>query len=130
MEQFLQAAALAIIGAILAIVLQKGAKELSILLVIACCAVILILATSFLEPLVDFIIQLRLLGNLDEGMVRILLKTAGVGLIAELGGAICEDAGQGTLGKMASLCGSAAALYLALPLLTSVLEMIQGLLEG
>ncbi len=130
MEQFLQAAALAMVGAVLAIVLQKDSRELSVLLVIACSTAILFLAISFLEPLVDFVTRVRLLGNLDEGMVRILLKTAGVGLIAELAGAVCEDAGQGTLGKMVRICGSAAALYLALPLLTSVLEMIQGLLEG
>ena len=112
MEQFLQAAALAMVGAVLAIVLQKDSRELSILLVIACSTAILLLAISFLEPLVDFVTRVRLLGNLDEGMVRILLKTAGVGLIAELAGAVCEDAGQGPLGKMVRICGSAAALYL------------------
>lgn len=68
----------------------------------------------FLEPVVDFVTELRLLGQLDGATVTILLKTAGVGLLAELAGAVCEDAGEGTLAKMVRLCGSAAALYLAL----------------
>lgn len=130
MGYFLQAAALAMVGAVLAIVVQKQVKELSILMVIACCAIILALAARFLEPIVDFATELRILGQLDGDMVAILLKTAGVGLIAELAIAVCEDAGEGTLGKMVRLCGSAAALYLALPLMTAVLTMIQGLLEG
>lgn len=118
------------VGAVLAIVVQKQVKELSILMVIACCAIILALAARFLEPIVDFATELRILGQLDGDMVAILLKTAGVGLIAELASAVCEDAGEGTLGKMVRLCSSAAALYLALPLMTAVLTMIQGLLEG
>lgn len=118
------------VGAVLAVVLQKQAKELSVLLVIGCSALILTLAVWFLEPVVDFVTQLRLLGELDSEMVAILLKTAGVGLLAELAGTVCEDAGEGTLGKMARLCGSAAALYLALPLLTAVLDMVSELLGG
>lgn len=130
MEHFLQAAALAMIGSILAIVLRKQTKELSILLVIACSAAILALGAWFLEPILDFVSRLRLMGELDDGMVAILLKTAGVGLITELACAVCEDAGEATLGKMARVCGSAAALYLALPLLTAVLDMLQAMLEG
>ena len=88
------------VGAVLALVVQKQAKEISILMVIACSAVILALAAWFLEPVVDFVTELRLLGQLDGATVTILLKTAGIGLLAELAGAVCEDAGEGTLAKM------------------------------
>ena len=104
MDRFLQAAALAMVGAVLALVVQKQAKEISILMVIACSAVILALAAWFLEPVVDFVTELRLLGQLDGATVTILLKTAGVGLLAE-------------------------PLYLALPLFTSVLDMIGDMLK-
>ena len=107
MERFLQAAALAMVGAVLAVVVQKQSKEISVLLVIACSAVILALAVWFLEPVVDFVTELRLLGQLDGATVTILLKTAGVGLLAELAGAVCEDAGRGLWPKW---CGCAAAL--------------------
>ena len=43
MERFLQAAALAMVAAVLAVVLQKQSKEISVLLVMACSAVILAL---------------------------------------------------------------------------------------
>lgn len=66
MDRFLQAAALAMVGAVLALVVQKQAKEISILMVIACSAVILALAAWFLEPVVDFVTELRLLGQLTE----------------------------------------------------------------
>ena len=130
MEHFLQAAALALVGAVLALVLQKQSKELAVLLTIGCSAMILTLCARFLEPVVDFVTQLRLLGNLDGEMVSILLKTVGVGILAELAAAVCEDAGEGTLGKMTRICGSAAAIYMALPLMTAVLDMVSGLLEG
>lgn len=60
---------------------------------------ILALAAWFLEPVVDFVTELRLLGQLDGATVTILLKTAGIGLLAELAGAVCEDAGEGTWPK-------------------------------
>lgn len=130
MNYFLQAAALAIIGAVLALVLQKQSKELSILLVLACGICIYFLAAHFLEPVIDFVLELQLMGNLDGEMVRLLLKATGIGILAEVSGTICEDAGEATLGKMVRLSGSCAAMYLALPMLTAVMEMVKKLLEG
>lgn len=130
MSYFLQAAALAMIGAILALVLQKQSKELSILLVLGCGICIYFLAVHFLEPVIDFVLELQQIGNLDGDMVRLLLKATGIGILAEVSGTICEDAGEATLGKMVRLCGSCAAMYLALPMLTAVMEMVKKLLEG
>ena len=130
MENFLQAASLAMIGTILALVLKKQSKEIAILLTIACCISVLAIAAIFLEPVMDFITQLRLLAGLDGDMVAILMKAAGVGLIAEVAGAICQDAGESTLEKVVRICGSGAILYLTLPLLTAVFETLQMILEG
>ncbi|MGM9641245.1 MAG: SpoIIIAC/SpoIIIAD family protein [Faecousia sp.] len=130
MEHFLQAASLAMIGTILALVLKKQSKEIAILLTIACCISVLAIAAIFLEPVMDFITQLRLLAGLDGDMVAILMKAAGVGLIAEVAGAICQDAGESTLEKVVRICGNGAILYLTLPLLTAVFETLQMILEG
>lgn len=130
MDQFLQAASLAMIGTILALVLKKQSKEIAILLTIACCIAIITVAAAFLEPVVDFVVQLRLLAGLDAEMVGILLKAAGIGLVAEIAGAICQDAGESTLDKVIRICGNGAILYLSLPLLTAVFESLQMILEG
>lgn len=126
----MQIIGLGIIGAILTAILGKREKELSILLVIACCVAVLMLSVSLLEPVVDFVTRLRILGELQEEYVSILLKSAGMSLVLELTCAICEDAGQASLGKTVRICGNAALMYIALPLLQAVVELLERLLGG
>lgn len=130
MEHFLQIIGMGIIGAILAVVLGKREKELNVLLVIACCVGVLLLSFTFLEPIVDFLVRLRILGGLQEEYVAILLKSAGMSLILELTCTICDDAGQASLGKTVRICGNAALMYIALPLLQAVVELLEKLLGG
>lgn len=130
METFLRAAAVAIVGAILAVVVRKETKELGVVLSLACCALLLVLIWDFLEPVVDFARRLNRMTTLSGEMIGILLKAAGVGLLCEAACAVCEDAGESTLGKITKICGSATVLYLSLPLFQSVLDLIEGLLGG
>ncbi len=130
MENFLQAIALAILGAILALILGKQTRELSILLTIACAAAIIALSFVFLEPIVDLVVELRLLGGLQEEHVSILLRAAGMCLLTEFACGVCEDVGQSTLAKMVRFCGNGALVYIALPLLMSVVELLKELLGG
>ena len=63
-------------------------------------------------------------------MVKILLKAVGEGLVSEVGALLCTDSGNGSLGKLLQLLGSAVVLWLSLPLFTMLLELIQELLGG
>jgi len=78
MEQFLQAVGLAVVGAVLALVVGKHTKEMSVLLTMGCAVGIVVLALHFLEPVVDLVTELRLLGELQHEHVSILLKAAGM----------------------------------------------------
>ena len=130
MEGFLQCIALGLLGALVAIVLRDRAKEQAVLLTIACCGLMFAVAARFLQPVAELLARLRRAGNLDGDMVAILLKTAGVALLTEVGDTVCDDAGEGSLGKMIRVCGGAAALYLALPLLTAVLDLLEQMIGG
>lgn len=130
MENFLQAVALAILGAVLALVVGNRTKEMGILLTIACTTLIAILSFAFLEPIVDFLVELRLLGELQKDHVSILLRSAGMCLVMEFACSICEDAGQSALAKIVRVCGNAALVYIALPLLQTVIQLLRELLGG
>lgn len=130
MNNYLQVIVLAVTGAILALILAKQTRELSILLTIACSVAIIGISFGFLEPIVDFVTELRLLGELEQGQVAILLRSAGMCLVTELACGICEDVGQSTLAKMVRFCGNVALVYIALPLLTAVMDVLKELLGG
>lgn len=100
------------------------------MLSLACCALLFALIWEFMEPVVDFARQLNRATGLSGEMIGILLKTAGVGILCEAACAVCEDAGESTLGKITKICGSVTILYLSIPLFQSVLDLVEGLLGG
>ena len=88
------------------------------------------LAMEYLEPVMVLLRRLEELGQLDGSMVGILLKCVGIGLITEIAGMVCTDSGNGSMAKALQLLGTAAVLWLAVPLFDGLLTLIQEILEG
>lgn len=128
MELFLQAAAAALMAVILCLTLGKQGKDTSILLTIAVCCMICMIALSYLKPVLQFLNQLEQIGGIDSNMVTILLKAAGIGFLSEIAGLVCSDAGNSSLGKSLQILGSAVILWLSIPLFQGLLELIGQIL--
>lgn len=128
METFVKAAAGVLIAVILALTLSKNSKDLALLLGLAVCTMVTLAAITYIQPIVQFMQQLQSIGNLDNTMVSILLKVVGIGLIAELSSLICADAGNSAMGKALQYLATAVILYLSLPMLSKLLELMETIL--
>ena len=124
MTEYLRFTAVTLIGLILALVLGKQSKELGLLLTMGVCALVSIGALAFLEPVTELLRELRDLGELDGQAMTILIKCAGIAVLSELASILCTDAGEGAMGKALSLLSSGAMLWLSLPLLRQLLDLI------
>ena len=124
MGEYLRFAAAALIGLILVLVVGRQSRDLGVLLSLAVCVLLALGAMEFLEPVMELLNELKRLGELDGGAVGILLRCAGIGIVSELAGLLCADAGEGAMGKALQICANAAILWLSLPLLRQVLTMI------
>ena len=124
MTEYLRLAAAALIGLILTLVVGKQSKDVSLLLSLAVCVLLCLGAMEFLKPVTELLREIRRLGDLDSTAVSILLKCAGIGMLSEIGGLLCADAGEGAMGKALQICSNAAILWLSLPLLRQILSMI------
>jgi hypothetical protein len=124
MTEYLRFTAVTLIGLILALVLGKQSKELGLLLTLGVCTLVSIGALAFLEPVTELLRELREMGELDGQAVIILIKCAGIAMLSELACILCTDAGEGAMGKTLSLLSSGAMLWLSLPLLRQLLELI------
>ena len=124
MTEYLRWTAVTLIGLILALVLGKQSRELGLLLTMGVCALVSIGAMAFLEPVTELLRELRDLGELDGQALTILIKCAGIAVLSELASILCTDAGEGAMGKALSLLSSGAMLWLSLPLLRQLLELI------
>ena len=125
---FWKAAAAALIAVVLGLALGKQEKDISTMLTMAVCCMIVVAALVYLEPVLDFLRELEAFGDLQGDMLGILLKALGIGLVAEIAGMVCNDAGNGSLGKTVQLLGSAVILYLSLPVFRVLLELIREIL--
>ena len=130
MERFLQVAAGIMAAVILWIVLSKQGKEYALLLSIGACCLVLVAAFQFLEPVLGLLRQLQELGDLQPEWLNVMLKAVGIGLIVEIGSLICADAGNAAMGKTMQILGSFAVIWLSIPLINSLIELIQQILEA
>lgn len=124
MELYFKGAAGILLAAVLGLALQKQEKDLSAVLTAAVIAMAAVLMLRLLEPVLELLRQLEQVGNLRSDALELLLKTAGIGLTAEVAGLVCADAGNAALAKMLRLLGTAAILCLSAPMFTALLECI------
>jgi len=130
MASFLQVVAGAMIAVVLGLALNKQAKDISLLLSIGVCAMVTAIAVGFLEPVVTFIDKLKALSGLESDIVDTILKAVGIGLVAEIADLICADSGNGALGKAIQILSGAVILWLSLPIMSALIELVEQILEG
>ena len=128
MSIFLKAIACVLVCVVLSLALSKQAKDFSMLLAISGCCIVLIGAISFLKPVIEFFRKLQLLCNLDSDMYSVLLKTVGIGLLAEVTELICIDSGNAALGKGLKILATSVILWMSIPLLSGLISLIEEIL--
>lgn len=128
MDIFFQATAAVILTVILYLTLNGQNKELALLLTLAVCCLVLIVAGRFIQPVVVFLEELQKAGQLDNSYLSVLLKVVGIAFLTEVASLVCTDAGNGTLGKTLQMLGTCVILWLSIPLLDALLALIQDIL--
>lgn len=130
MDLFIKNVAFFLVCAILALYLQNIGKEFSVLLVLGACAIGFVVFGTFLSPIMDFLQRLRSITDLDDTLLQVLLKAMGVCILTEMASTVCNDAGCASLGKVLQILSSAAILWISIPLLDKLLDMILKILGG
>ncbi len=128
MDGFWQGISLSLIAAVLAIVMGKNSGELSIVLVIGAACMVVTLALSYLKPVAQLFERLEEMSRISGETFNILLKAVGVGMVTEVANLICTDAGNATLGKTVQILGTAVMLWLSLPLIEQMLDLVENIM--
>lgn len=128
MEQVMRAAAVCVVGALLALVLKKGTPSLALLLSIGVAAVVMLSLGEALGELTVFFRELGEQSGLSRDMLAPLFKITGIALVVKAGSGLCRDAGESALAGAVETAGSVCGLLAALPLLRAVLKLLLGLI--
>ena len=124
----MQAAALCVIGALLAVVVRRGSPETALLVTLAAAAVVLLFLSGALEELTDFLRELAENSGVSLALFGPLYKTVAIALVVKVGAGLCRDAGESALASVVETAGAVCALLVSLPLLRAVLELLMELM--
>ena len=117
-----------IVGSVLSLMLRKSVPEIGLILAIAATLLIVIVGMQVVSAVLDFARVLQTAANLSPALLMPVFQTVGIGILTKLSADVCKDAGQGAIAGAVDLAGTIAAIYIALPLMQMVFEMIGGLL--
>ena len=127
MAILIKVAAVAVTGAVLGLVIKKNSPEMAIMLTISLALLALFLAFDTIRSVTDFIKSLANAAQISPAVLTVVFKAVGISIITKLSADVCRDAGQSSVASGIELTGAFAALYIALPLFKTVMDMIGAL---
>lgn len=128
MSVFLKAIVGALLTLVLSLTLSKQNKDISLLLSVAVCCMIITVAITYLRPVFTFFQRLQTIGELNSDLLGTLVKATGIGLLSEITGLICDDSGNAVLGRAIKLLASGLILYISIPMFSGLLDIIEEIL--
>lgn len=119
-------AMIGVMAALLAIPLRKEKAEFSMLLIMAACLLIGIMALWKMGDVIDFLRSLE--QYLGEGKVylKILLKMLGITYVAEFGANLCRDAGYNAVAGQIEFYGKLMILAVSMPILMTLFQVLSA----
>lgn len=119
----------AFITTIAAVLLKSTKPELSFAVTVTGVIVILLFIVDALENTLTVFTAIAEITGVENGLLKILLKIVGVGYITEFGAGILNDFGSNAVADKVALGGKITIVLLSLPIIESLLELVQGFLQ-
>ena len=123
-----KAAAVCLIGTVLAAVLKRKTPELALLVSLTLVLVVGTVLLRGIAEILTLIEQIMNTGSLPRQIFQPLLKTVGIAVVSRLGSDLCKDAGESAAAAAMESVGAVAAVVVALPLFEIVWSMLRSML--
>ena len=128
MPDMVKIAAIAVAAALCAVVVKKNVAELGMVLALCAGAIILSCSLGALEGVKELMDTPADTAGLSPAVLAPVVKTVGIAVLTRVSAELCRDAKEGGIAAFVETAGAAAALFVSLPLLKTVLSMVTGLL--
>ena len=114
---------------IINIVLKNYSKEFTFLINIVCTIIIFTLISKDLKGIVDRLTSISNEISVLLPYIKVMLKILGISMIAQLLSDLCRDNGENTLANQTELSAKIIILVTALPLFTTIMGIMIGMLK-
>ena len=129
MDIYLKMVGITAIGILLCLILSKSANDYSYLITIVLCCGLCFASIELFTPIIHFLTDLGEWIGKTAPLLEILIKAVGLSLIGDMMANICMDAGHAAVGKTVQLSTTIAIIYISIPLIQSLFELIKSVLE-
>ncbi len=127
MDTLVKIAAAALMASAVCLLLKKSNPEMGLPLSLLVCAGAFAVAAGLLSPIFSLLDSARRLSGLANALFYPVVKSVGIGICTKISSDICKDSGQGAMAGCLETAGAVCALYAALPLMETLLDMLEEL---
>lgn len=117
-----------LITSIAVLIVKQIKPEVAIVLGMAGGVVMILMLIDSLTTVVSSFSTILSKSGLTSGVFSVVLKIIGVGYITEFSANLCADSGSSSIADKILLAGKIIILVISLPIVTSIIEIISGLL--
>lgn len=128
MELAIKAVIAAICAGSAALIIKKDSPAFMPLLGLGAVAVILSELIHPMKELLDTLQKLSEEAGIPSPALGAVLKTLGIAVVCRFGADVCKESGLSAAASSVELVGAVSAVYVTLPLISTLLGTIRGLL--
>ena len=128
MDTLYKIVGIALITCVAYITIKPIRSDFSIIVSIVGGVIILFYIISYLSGFFDVFKDIFKITNINTSIYAIIIKIIGIGYLTEFTASICIDTGNASLGDKVLLGGKIVILAMALPIITSILQIVMELL--
>ena len=125
----LQIASIGLICAVLSLAVRAYRPEFSVYISIACGLLLFAMVVTQLNGVMSYVKELFQHAGKAGDYFPILLKVMGIAYLTDFSAQVCRDAGEGGIASKVEMAGKILIFYIALPVFTSLIRMLEMLLN-
>lgn len=126
--EILQIAGIAVSGVVVVSLIRNFKPEMAIYVVLATVIIIFIFALDQLTAVFQFLKTVYSEMTYGKEFFPILIKVLIVAYLADFTAQLCSDAGEASIGNKVELAGKVIIFYISLPILVSILQLVNSIL--
>ena len=121
---------IALIALVIIILLKQYKPEFAIYISILTGILILILVMDKLSGIINLIKSIVNQSYINTEFITLLIKITGIAFLSEFAVSICEDSGEAAIASKIEIGSKIIIISMAIPILSSLLELILKLLPN
>ncbi len=119
---------IALVTCVACLIVKPVRPDFAVFLSIVGGIIIIFYLLSYISSIFDIFDNIFQISGINGSLYSVIFKIIGVGYLTEFTASICTDSGNSSLGDKVLLGGKIIILVMALPIVTSILDIVMEIL--